>query len=196
MRTRQGDKKNAILQSAISVFGSQGFSNAKIQHIAQKAGIASGTVYLYFENKEEILDEIITSVWEALYEILSKVEHHTELNPAEKISAMIDGVFDFFISKPLLALVFVNEHESLDKMKPQNFMKMSNRALDTGESVMRDGVKNGFFKKQVNPKIFRIFIFGGLRNILMQWANDTKGFPLSEIRENIKMVVQEGIIVH
>jgi len=52
------DKKEAIRKAAIKVMAQQGFHNTKMQSIADEAGIAIGTVYLYFKNKEAILDHI------------------------------------------------------------------------------------------------------------------------------------------
>src|SRR6195256_4121808 len=52
------DKRSAILRAAISVFANNGYFNSKVADIARAAGVADGTVYLYFKSKEEILHSI------------------------------------------------------------------------------------------------------------------------------------------
>src|SRR6478672_143600 len=52
------DKREAILRSAIKVFAGRGYFNSKVADIAGEAGIADGTVYLYFKSKDEILHSI------------------------------------------------------------------------------------------------------------------------------------------
>src|SRR3954462_3521583 len=53
-----GDKRRAILRAAIKVFARKGYFNSKVADIAGEAGIADGTVYLYFKSKDEILHSI------------------------------------------------------------------------------------------------------------------------------------------
>jgi hypothetical protein len=62
-----GDKREAILRAAIRVFAHNGYFNSKVADIAREAGVADGTVYLYFKSKEDILHSIFDrSVEEAL----------------------------------------------------------------------------------------------------------------------------------
>src|ERR687891_1976887 len=58
VRVAGGDKREAILRAAISVFAHSGYFNSKVADIAREAGVADGTVYLYFKSKEEILRSI------------------------------------------------------------------------------------------------------------------------------------------
>src|SRR5829696_5826852 len=67
VRAPAGDKREAILRAAISVFAHNGYFNSKVADIAREAGVADGTVYLYFKSKEDILHCIFDrSVDEAL----------------------------------------------------------------------------------------------------------------------------------
>ena len=67
VRVAGGDKREAILRAAISVFAHNGYFNSKVADIAREAGVADGTVYLYFKSKEDILHSIFDrSVEDAL----------------------------------------------------------------------------------------------------------------------------------
>src|ERR1700752_1410405 len=57
-RIAGGDKREAILRAAIRLFANSGYFNSKVADIAREAGVADGTVYLYFKSKEEILHSI------------------------------------------------------------------------------------------------------------------------------------------
>src|SRR4026209_929339 len=79
-----GDKREAILRAAISVFAPCGYFNSKVADIAREAGVADGTVYLYFKSKEEILQSIFDrSVDEALGAAKERVEQLSD--PREKL---------------------------------------------------------------------------------------------------------------
>src|SRR5687768_18046453 len=63
-RTVVADKREAILRAAIKVFAAKGYFNSKVSDIAGEAGIADGTVYLYFKSKDEILHSIFDRAME------------------------------------------------------------------------------------------------------------------------------------
>src|ERR687889_2749328 len=69
------DKREAILRAATRVFASNGYFNSKVADIASAAGVADGTVYLYFKSKEEILHSIFDrSVADAISEVREQLE--------------------------------------------------------------------------------------------------------------------------
>src|SRR5713101_8020277 len=61
-RPRTEDKRKRILQAAVKVFARKGYFAAKVSEIARKAGVADGTIYLYFRNKEDILVSLFDEV--------------------------------------------------------------------------------------------------------------------------------------
>ncbi len=84
VRAAGGDKREAILRAATSVFAHNGYFNSKVADIAREAGVADGTVYLYFKSKEDILHSIFDrSVEEALDAARKQIERVTD--PREKL---------------------------------------------------------------------------------------------------------------
>src|ERR1700751_2836247 len=79
-----GPKRDAILRAAIAVFAERGFFNAQVADVARAAGVAAGTVYLYFKGKDDLLVSIFErSMREALAEGRRAVEDVTD--PAERL---------------------------------------------------------------------------------------------------------------
>ncbi|HVF23764.1 MAG TPA: helix-turn-helix domain-containing protein, partial [Pyrinomonadaceae bacterium] len=75
VRVAGGDKREAILRAATRVFAHNGYFNSKVADIAREAGVADGTVYLYFKSKEEILHSIFDrSVDDALAAARKQIE--------------------------------------------------------------------------------------------------------------------------
>src|SRR5918999_109165 len=78
------DKREAILRAATCVFARNGYFNSKVADIASAAGVADGTVYLYFKSKEEILHSIFDrSVESAIFEVRQQLEIISD--PREKL---------------------------------------------------------------------------------------------------------------
>jgi AcrR family transcriptional regulator len=57
------DKRAAIMDAAIEVFGASGIDGASVEDIARAAGVAKGTIYLYFKSKDDIFEAILTERW-------------------------------------------------------------------------------------------------------------------------------------
>lgn len=63
---REGDKRELIMQTAIAVFGERGFASTTIKDIAERAGIAPGSIYTYFADKEDLFRATVGHGWETL----------------------------------------------------------------------------------------------------------------------------------
>ncbi|MGE5402989.1 MAG: TetR/AcrR family transcriptional regulator [Ignavibacteriales bacterium] len=194
MRVKEGNKETDIIIAAIKVFAESGYHNAKIHKIAEVAGVATGSIYVYYKNKETILLKIFEQLWTRLYNELHRVAERTDINSVEKFDNMIDLLFDVFIQNPPLALVFVNEQNHLLQQNPNGFTPYYEKFLDLGEHIVIEGIESKTFNPNFDVKIIRSFIFGGLRHLLHQWANNSQNFPLNEIRQNVKYFCKRGLL--
>jgi len=193
MRVKEGNKEKDILEAAIKVFAEVGYHKAKISKIAEIAGVATGSVYLYFKDKEDILLKIFEDIWNKLYEELNSVKSNDSLSPFDKFDAMIDLIFDIYIEKPALAIVFVNEQNHIQKSAEDRFTSYYEKFLNLGEEIIKEGIAKKQFSPNLDIKILRYFIFGAIRSLLQHWAIDPKTYPLNKIRQNIKFITKYGI---
>jgi TetR/AcrR family fatty acid metabolism transcriptional regulator len=193
MRTREGNKEKEIFEAAIKVFAEQGYFKATISHIASAAGLATGTVYLYFGKKESILLKIFEQVWGELFRQIERLHDRADLDSREKFETIIDALFDYFTSNPSLALVFVNEQQHLIRKDAEHFTRFYNKTMVLSETLMQEGISDGVFNPYIDAPVFSAFFFGGLRHLLHQWAENRPGFSLGEIRQTMKLVVFHGI---
>jgi TetR/AcrR family transcriptional regulator, fatty acid metabolism regulator protein len=193
MRKKEGNKEQAIIDAAIQIFAENGYFHSKIHKIADNAGVATGTVYLYFGNKETILQKIFSKVWEDIFGMIDKIHAATDISPLEKFHNMVDCLFDYLTANPSLALVFVNEQNNLELQGEHQFTNYYEKTLALSESVLAEGIGTYVFDEHIHPPVFSAFFFGGLRFVLRQWANDPKRFSLSDIRTNVQQFVLYGI---
>ena len=194
MRYRIGNKERDIADAAVKVFARDGFHGAKITKIAKKAGVATGSVYLYFHNKESILHHLFNEIWQRIRDQLLGVVSRSDTTPKDKLEDIVDRIFALFSKNPALALVFVNEQHHLIREGTGEFMRYYEDFLKLGEEVVRDGVRLGQFRSDVDPRVFSNFVFGGMRQLLQLWALSQKDFPLNTIRQVIKTVTVGGIL--
>ena len=68
------NKKNAIMESALELFTSKGFDNTSTASITKNAGVATGTLFTYFHNKMELINELYLSTKKELYQVLLSID--------------------------------------------------------------------------------------------------------------------------
>ncbi len=193
MRVKEGNKEKDIIEASIKVFAESGYHKAKISKIAEVAGVATGSVYVYFEDKEDILLQIFSKIWTKLYDELLAVRNNSSLSPMDKFDAMIDLIFDVYTENPPLAMVYVNEQSHLQRSAQERFTTFYEKFMNVGEDIIAEGIDNGVFSETLDVGILRYYVFGAIRNLLQHWAIDPKTFPLNKIRQSIKQLTKNGI---
>jgi TetR/AcrR family transcriptional regulator, fatty acid metabolism regulator protein len=192
MRIKEGNKEEEILRAAIKVFAEVGYSNAKISKIAEVANIATGSIYSYFENKEKILFTILKNIWEKLAGELENLSNLPNLSPTEKIEGMIDLVFDVFAMNPDMGIVFVRELQR--KTIDMDFSLYYDKFLTIGNELLEGGKEQGYFPEYMDTKVTKYFFFGGVKELVHQWALKPDEFSINTIRQKVKMLCKYGML--
>lgn len=193
MRVKEGNKEKDILEAAIEVFAKHGYHMAKISKIAEVANVATGSVYVYFKNKEDILLKVFADLWSKLHKEFKLLEANSSLSAIEKLDGMVDLIFDVLTANQSLALVVVNEQNHLQKSNKNEFTDFYAKFLDVGETIINNGISNNSFTANVDVKIFKQFVFGAIRHLVHCWANEPEKFPINKIRQNVKLLIKYGI---
>lgn len=194
MRVREGNKEKDILEAAIKVFAKNGFHQSRISQITEEANVATGSVYLYFKNKKEILLKIFDTLWNNLSADFVNLSSQTKLNPIEKLDGMVDILFDRFIENPSLAIVFVNEQNHLIQNGENEFTTFYQEFLDKGVELVKEGINQKLLWADADLTFFKFFIFGAVRNLLHLWARNPEVYSLNKIRYNVKYLMKHGIV--
>ncbi len=83
------ERQEAILKAALDVFSEHGFAAARLDDVAQRAGVAKGTLYLYFPDKETLFERMLQSVAAPALALLAKLAEAETVQPAAAISAIL-----------------------------------------------------------------------------------------------------------
>ena len=117
-----------------------------------------------------------------------------DIDPSTKLDLVVDQLFNMFIANPALAAVFVNEQHQLIQDKRGNVAKHYDDFFDLGEDIIREGIRKKMFTADVDVKLFRYFIIGGIREVLRQWSQQAQTFPLDRVRQNVKHFLKQGLL--
>ncbi len=193
MRKKQIKKEAAILHSAIKIFAKNGFHKSQMAKIASTAGVATGTVYLYFPSKEELLARIFDDTWKKLYDEMLIEVQKKDITPLQKFDTMLNLLFNAFTENRDLAIVIVTEQINFFHRSPKYFTPYYDKFLDLGEKILQDGIALKQFEEGINVRFFRYFMIGGVRSVILYWAEHPEEIPLDVIRQNSKKISISGL---
>jgi len=163
------DKRARILKAAIKVFAKKGFYATRVSEIAKAAGVADGTIYLYFKNKDDVLITIFEDGLKQLLEILQRVAESNESfeNRVTRIIELQLGLLED--QRDLAEVITVNLRQSSRLMK-QYAAPLFMQYIDVIAGLIREGQEAGAFRKDLNPRVVARSLFGALDAILLTWA--------------------------
>jgi TetR/AcrR family fatty acid metabolism transcriptional regulator len=168
VRAAVGDKREAILRAAIGVFAHNGYFNSKVADIAREAGVADGTVYLYFKSKEDILHSIFDrSVEEALDAARKQIKRVTD--PRERLRQIALLHLERLGADRDLAVVFQVELRGSTKFMEEFSAAGFAEYLALIRSTFEEGQRAGVFRADLNAKVVAKILFGALDEMATNW---------------------------
>ena len=179
MENSNNSKFEKILNSAIKIIGEKGFHRAKVKDIANDAGVADGTIYNYFSNKEDILVTIFKVKLEE-YVNLAKKELVGIDDPEEKLKTLIKYHFRVMVETPYLANVLQIELRQPIKDLRVKVRRHLKNYFNLIENVIEEGKKKGSFNKDLNVYLAREMYFGTLDEIVSTWIFKGLSWDLNE----------------
>ncbi|MFO0672412.1 MAG: TetR family transcriptional regulator [Polyangiaceae bacterium] len=166
---RGGDKRDRILDAAVRVFAKEGFHATKVSDIARAAGVADGTIYLYFASKEELLVSLFEDRVERLLRYMERELEKLDTPPARyrRIVELQLGIFQD--ERELAEVVTIILRESTKLIKEFAAPKFMTY-LDAIAKVVAEGQARGDFRADVSPHLVARATFGALDGIALTWA--------------------------
>lgn len=193
-RRTSPDKRERILKAAIRVFARKGFYATRVSEIAKAAGVADGTIYLYFENKDHVLVSIFQDRIGRLIQVLrEEVEQCTTVE--DRIRRIVEiqlGLLEG--QRDLAEVVTVNLRQSTRLLK-QYAAPMFAQYLDIVAGVISDGQREGTLRPDLNPRIVARALWGGLDGLALTWAlGDADPASLRKAAQQYSSLVLTGLV--
>ena len=190
---RGGSKRERILRAAIEVFAEFGYFNAKVTQIAKSAGVADGTIYLYFDGKEDLL---LTIFREHTRNYLLSLERSlANVNRAEeRLRVAIRHHLETLGRDRSLAVVSQGElRHSLKFMSLFSQQEVADY-LNVIRKIVEHGQEEGAFRTSVHPQLVAKSVFGILDEMVTSWILSEKLYDLSEHSDAIADLVLTGLL--
>ena len=167
-RPSGGDKRERILEAAERVFADHGFYNAKVSEIARHAGVADGTIYLYFKSKDDLLITLFESRMERVCADLVEAVGAAQGAPA-KLGAFIRTYLEMVKRNPKVAEVLTIELRQSSKFMKEYANPRFADLLKIVGQVVADGQRAGELDDTVPAPLAARMVFGILDEMALAW---------------------------
>ncbi len=190
---RGTSKRERILRAAIDVFAQNGYFNAKVSEIAKAAGVADGTIYLYFDGKEDLL---VTIFREHTRNYLQSLERDlsTISRPEDRIRIAIRHHLESLGRDRALAVV--SQVELRHSLKFMSLLSQQEVADYLGilRKIVEHGQNDGVFRRNLHPAFVAKAVFGVLDEMVTSWILSDKEYALVDQAEQVADLILTGLL--
>ena len=187
----ESDKAGRILRAAEWIFAEKGYDNSTTLDISRRAGVAEGTLYEYFKNKEDLLFSTLghqLSNHSAIFKEIS-----TRQSPLWRLKQMIQHHFFIYLSQPEFMKIFIFDgifnkrfYHSAAKKSYASYVNAFNPVLDQGK-------KDGSIRPEINNRVFKNLFMGIMGHMILRWyfrIDDKRIDKFFEINEAVSLLMR------
>jgi TetR/AcrR family transcriptional regulator, fatty acid metabolism regulator protein len=186
------EKRDAILRAATEVFARRGYFQSQVADVARAAGVAAGTVYLYFRSKDDLLVSIFErTMKETLAEGQSAIS--AVKDPRERLRRIARLHLERMGRDRDLAVVFQVELRQSTKFMERFSSTYLRDYLGIIRDTISDGQAAGTFRTNFNPTVAAKALFGALDEMATNWILTSRPYALADQADEVIDLFLNGV---
>lgn len=188
-------RRSEIIRAAVSVFAERGYFAARMREVAERAGVADGTLYLYFKGKEDLLVSILEE-YAAAFLVRAVRDCEDVADPVEKLRRVVERHLVSMQADRALAHVFQIELRHTRRFLRQVARGRVAQYLQLLQDIVAEGVAAGAFRGDVPPELAARAIFGALDEQVTAWVLATRPGDLKSQVAPLIALLLDGLRPH
>ena len=189
---RSGEKYDRILDAAIEVIAEKGLARTRISDIASRAGVADGTIYLYFKNKNHILRSAIDSAF-AQFSARVSVALSSAHSPVEQLAIIALLHLQTLSSRRSFAVILQTEVRQSARFIAEFTHDALSSYINLVRDVIRRGQADGVIRRQISDRVAALCFFGALDEIISSWLFTGKPIDPEHAAGQVLAVLLHGM---
>lgn len=185
------DKYHRILNAAIKVFAEEGFFHSTISQIAKEAGVADGTIYLYFKSKDDILLQFFNFKSARVLDRFRKDVNEAD-DAGSRLENLIHSHLREFQKDPNMAVVFQAEARK-GRYLENHVNNLTKTYLGIVGEIIEQGQVEGVFRKDLYFSLVKRFVLGSVDEVINAWVNAGGKYELPSMADPLVDLLLRGI---
>ncbi|ETI67833.1 TetR/AcrR family transcriptional regulator [Neobacillus vireti] len=180
-----------IIDAAVIVIAENGYHQAQVSKIAKQAGVADGTIYLYFKNKEDIL---ISLFEEKMGNFIEEIDQMIagKGTAIEKLLMMVEAHFSLLSADHHLAIVTQLELRQSNKELRLRINDVLKGYLKVIDKIIIEGIESGEFSNDLDVRLARQMIFGTIDETATSWVMNEEKYDLAKLASPVHRLLVNG----
>jgi len=188
----KNNKYHLILEAAIKVFARQGFYQSTVAQIAREAGVADGTIYLYFKNKDDILVQFFNYRTKQVFDRFRAAVNEAD-NSLDKLRNLIHRHLMEFQRDRNMAVVYQVETHQSSRLAETQIREMSQMYQDLVSEIVETGQQDGSIRRDLYVSLVKRFILGAVDEVINTWLHSDKNYDLVSMADPLVELFIRGI---
>lgn len=189
---RDKPKYKQIIDAAVIAIAENGYHQAQVSKIAKQAGVADGTIYLYFKNKEDILISVFREKMGVFVDNLQDIIKNGS-SSSEKLAQMIENHFKVLSDDRHLATVTQLELRQSNKEVRLKINAILKEYLKLLDEILIEGMLSGEFNPTMDVRLARQMVFGTIDEITTTWVMNEYRYDLLALSSKVTQLVLNGL---
>jgi TetR/AcrR family fatty acid metabolism transcriptional regulator len=191
-KNNKNNKYHLILEAAVKVFARQGFYQSTVAQIAKEAGVADGTIYLYFKNKDDILVQFFSYRTKQVFDRFRAAVKKAD-NGLDKLRNLIRRHLTEFQRDRDMAVVYQVETHQNSRLAESQIREMSVMYQDLVSEIIETGQQDGSIRKDLYVGLVKRFILGAVDEVINTWLHSEKDYDLVSMEDPLVELFIRGI---
>jgi len=189
---RDKPKYKQIIDAAVVVIAENGYHQAQVSKIAKQAGVADGTIYLYFKNKEDILISVFEDKMGLFVENLKNIINDGT-SSSQKLLKMVENHFRVMANDHHLAIVTQLELRQSNKEIRLKINAVLKEYLILLDDILHEGLENGEFDEELDIRLARHMVFGTIDETITTWVMNEQKYDLLKLAPKVHKLLLSGM---
>lgn len=193
MSTRSDATKKKLFDAAMDLIGERGFTEASVDEIVHRAGVAKGTVYYHFSGKAELVEALIADRLQPLVASFHTAAERNAGDPRAAIEALVRAELEFLLEHKSFSKLLLTEMWREDRVWRETLVLLRTELMAVVEGVIAQGVESGVFRDDVDPAFGASALFGMTATVALDWLAFEPDKPLEDVLAQITKVAFNAI---
>ena len=191
-KTKRNDKYQRILQAAAKVFARRGFYQSTVADVARSAGVAGGTIYLYFANKDDILVKLFDQKMREVFAGFRRAVDGAEGGVA-KLRQLVRYHLSAFAQDRNMAIIYQAETRRNNRVVEVQVREMAKMYADLVAEIIEVGQQEGIFRKNLYVGLVKQVMVGAMDEVIFTWLNAGCQYDLMTMADPLVALFISGI---
>ncbi len=192
MKERKKSRQEEVYAAAARLFATRGYHATRMQDIADELGMLKGSLYYYFDSKEDLIVKLTSGRIEKLLNAVQAIVD-TGYSPTQKLTLAIDEHLRFFQEHVHIYTIFVREHLADINDGTANDADILNKKYQNlFQQILTEGIEAGEFSPETDTQVVMRAILG-MCNYTWSWYDPDGRVPVRELARMFTQLILGGI---